>query len=37
MLVRGGNGIDVGDRIPVRLLGVDVERGHIDFARVNEG
>jgi len=33
MLARGGNGIDVGDRIPVKLLEVDVERGHIDFGR----
>ena len=33
-LVRGGNGIDVGDRIHVRLVEVDVDRGFIDFARV---
>ena len=33
-LVRGANGLDVGDRVSVDLLGVDVEQGHIDFARV---
>jgi exoribonuclease-2 len=33
-LVRGSNGVDVGDRIHVRLLEVDVERGYIDFGRV---
>ncbi len=35
MLVRGGNGVDVGDAIQVELLGTDVEMGHIDFAKVN--
>lgn len=34
MLVRGRAGADVGDRVRVELLGVDVERGFIDFARV---
>ena len=33
-LVRGFKGIDVGDRIRVQLLEVDVERGYIDFSRV---
>jgi VacB/RNase II family 3'-5' exoribonuclease len=33
-LVRGANGIDVGDRIHVKLMEVDVERGFIDFAKV---
>jgi len=33
-LVRGANGIDVGDRIHVKLTEVDVERGFIDFVRV---
>jgi VacB/RNase II family 3'-5' exoribonuclease len=30
-LVRGFEGVDVGDRIRVQLTGVDVEFGHIDF------
>jgi VacB/RNase II family 3'-5' exoribonuclease len=30
-LVRGERGLDVGDRIAVRLSAVDVERGFIDF------
>jgi exoribonuclease-2 len=33
-VVRGFRDLDVGDRITVELLGVDVERGFIDFARV---
>ena len=33
-LVRGFGGIDVGDRISVQLVSVDVERGHIDFRMV---
>jgi exoribonuclease-2 len=31
-VVRGSQGLDVGDRVRVTLLGVDVERGFIDFA-----
>ena len=31
-LVRGERGLDVGDRVRVRLQAVDVERGFIDFA-----
>lgn len=33
-VVRGFEGVDVGDRIRVQLLEVDVWRGFIDFARV---
>jgi exoribonuclease-2 len=33
-VVRGFEGIDVGDRIHVQLMSVDVERGFIDFMRV---
>ena len=32
-LVRGREGLDIGDRVKVKLLGVDIERGFIDFAR----
>jgi exoribonuclease-2 len=32
-LVHGAGGVDLGDRIRVKLIGVDVERGFIDFAR----
>ena len=34
MLVGGAAGIDVGDRVHVRLTHVDVERGFIDFIRL---
>jgi exoribonuclease-2 len=33
-LIRGFGGLDVGDRVRVQLIGTDVERGFIDFARV---
>ena len=33
MLVQGQEGLDVGDRVHVRLVRVNVERGFIDFAR----
>ncbi len=32
-LVRGEQGLDVGDRLVVQLVDTDVERGFIDFAR----
>jgi VacB/RNase II family 3'-5' exoribonuclease len=32
-LVKGGGGLDVGDRVRVRLVDVDIERGYIDFER----
>lgn len=35
MLVSGAQGLDVGDRVRVRLVGVDVARGFIDFARAS--
>ncbi|HXU33371.1 MAG TPA: RNB domain-containing ribonuclease [Thermoanaerobaculia bacterium] len=34
-LERGAAGLDVGDRLRVRLLDTDVERGFIDFARID--
>jgi exoribonuclease-2 len=34
-LVRGFEGVDVGDRIHVRLASVDVDQGYIDFQRGN--
>jgi hypothetical protein len=32
-LLQGFRGLDVGDRVRVELIGTDVERGFIDFAR----
>ena len=33
MVVRGGQGVDVGDKVKVKLAGVDVDRGFVDFER----
>ncbi|HVS32274.1 MAG TPA: RNB domain-containing ribonuclease [Thermoanaerobaculia bacterium] len=32
-LVKGSGGLDLGDRVSVKLLSADIERGFIDFAR----
>jgi exoribonuclease-2 len=34
LLAEGHEGVDVGDRIRVKLIRTDVERGYIDFVRV---
>lgn len=36
-LEKGWQGLDVGDRVRVRLIGTDAERGFIDFARSSHG
>ena len=36
-LMRGFEGLDVGDRVRAELIGTDVERGFIDFARAATG
>jgi exoribonuclease-2 len=36
-LVRGADGLDVGDRVRVELIGTNVEQGHIDFVKANGG
>jgi exoribonuclease-2 len=32
-LVHGSDGLDIGDRLRVKLISVDIPAGHIDFAR----
>ena len=32
MLVQGGKGLDVGDKVTVKLIGTNPEKGFIDFA-----
>lgn len=34
-LVHGFDGLDIGQRVSVKLIGVDIERGFIDFVRVH--
>lgn len=34
-LVHGFDGLDIGDKVSVKLIGVDVENGFIDFARTH--
>jgi VacB/RNase II family 3'-5' exoribonuclease len=34
LLAQGDQGLDVGDRLRVKLIRTDVQRGYIDFARV---
>jgi len=33
LLIRGQKGVDVGDRLQVKLVSTDPRRGYIDFAR----
>ena len=34
MLIQGGQGLDVGDRLRAKLVRTDAQRGYIDFVRV---
>jgi RNase II-type exonuclease C-terminal S1 domain len=33
-VIEGGEGVDVGNRVSVEPVGVNVERGFIDFRRI---
>ena len=35
LLAEGAQGVDVGDRLKVKLIRTDPQRGYIDFARIN--
>ena len=35
--MRGFEGLDVGDRVRIELIGTDVKRGFIDFGRAGRG
>jgi exoribonuclease-2 len=34
-LARGYQGVDVGSRLKVKLIRIDIDKGFIDFERVN--
>jgi len=36
MIVRGQRGLDVGDKVRVRLVAIDPDNAYIDFARVSK-
>jgi exoribonuclease-2 len=36
-VMRGFEGLDVGDRVRFQLIGTDVERGFIDFFQAGRG
>jgi exoribonuclease-2 len=35
-LIHGSEGMDLGDRLRVKLVGIDIPAGHIDFARSHQ-